>query len=284
MNCPPFPRPHPRNLGIIPNSSLIIFFHKISYQQSESPFLSSFPPFLTVPLVCFFLEIVPRLFSLLSFSSTFKGSAVCARNQCFLKCKSNYITLLWKQFFRLSPTPLPLPLRWSTNSQVRQKWPMPHLRKSPQLHAPRTLPAVPSPEVSASGEPFSFSLPCWPHMLSKHFKILPPEGFLWPDSPPAELQAHLLSPILHKGTDLHSVWGYSEILKFSKVNVKIHLSSEYPEFNTDSDLTAGEINKIFLCVGLHASWTLMLVPITWRSLKNEDSNLAGLARIWDSAL
>ena len=87
-----------------------------------------------------------------------------------------------------------------------------------------------------------------------------------------------------QSTALHSVWGYSEVLKFSKVNVKIHLSSEYPEFNTDSDLTAGEINKIFLCVGLHASWTLMLVPITWRSLKNEDSNLAGLAGIWDSAL
>ena len=44
VNCPPFPRPHTRNLGIIPNSSLIIFFHEISYQQSESRFLSSFPP------------------------------------------------------------------------------------------------------------------------------------------------------------------------------------------------------------------------------------------------
>ena len=78
VNYPPFPRPYTRNLGIIPNSPLIIFFHKISYQQSESQFFSSFLPFLTVTLVCFFLEIVPRLFSLLSFSSTFKGSAVCA--------------------------------------------------------------------------------------------------------------------------------------------------------------------------------------------------------------
>lgn len=85
-------------------------------------------------------------------------------------------------------------------------------------------------------------------MLSKRFKILPPEGFLWPDSPPAELQAHLHCP---HSTQRHRpplcVRGYSEILKFSKVNAKIHLSSG--KFSTDFDLTAGEIYKIFLCTG-----------------------------------
>lgn len=157
MTCSPSPtQSHQKSWN---HSKLPIFFHKISHRLSISQILSSFPSFLTLALVCFLLETVSRVFSLLSFSSTFKQSVTSAGRESFLKCKSNYIILCLKQPFQPSPRSTPLSLRAKYNSQAWSRWPLPHPLQHPQPTLLSLRLAFPSPVVSASATPFSSSLP-----------------------------------------------------------------------------------------------------------------------------